>query len=161
MNPRPERNPPIITTGRAPYTLDAAALTGPAGSVCNQLNAEAKLCCFTTLCLHEGVNLLISCCMAKPIDVIQDTAWALSPKYCTNSTKKTPRLRMSPNTRAEDTKRDPTTTQPQPPSGAAICGDDCCSSCVFWGFSMIALKRQIKQIVHSKMKTDSGHVRCG
>lgn len=49
-------------------------------------------------------------------------AWALSSKYCTNSTKKIPELRIKPNTRLLHTNRAPTSTQPQPPSGPSGSG---------------------------------------
>lgn len=51
------------------------------------------------------------------MEAIQETRAACSSKAATNSTKKTPKERSTPNTSADWKNADSTTIQPQPPSG--------------------------------------------
>lgn len=70
----------------------------------------------------QAQHSLPNCCTAIPMEAIQETRAACSSNAATNSTKKTPKERSTPNTSADWKNAESTTIHPQPPSGgSALC----------------------------------------
>lgn len=67
----------------------------------------------------QAQHSLPNCCTAIPMEAIQETLAACSSNAATNSTKKTPKERSTPNTSADWMNADSTTIHPQPPSGGS------------------------------------------
>ncbi|XP_070084186.1 monocarboxylate transporter 11 isoform X1 [Equus caballus] len=67
----------------------------------------------------KGQHSLPNCCTAIPMEAIQETRAACSSNAATNSTKKTPKERSTPNTSADWKNAESTTIHPQPPSGGS------------------------------------------
>lgn len=123
-----------MTTGLGPNFALRALPTGPAeeeGDLRRPLPAPSYPYPSPFLSPHPLLLLIIaghrtraqhslpSCCTAIPMEAIQDTRAACSSNASTNSTKKTPKERSTPNTSADWKNAESTTIHPQPPSGGS------------------------------------------
>lgn len=140
--PRAAKMPPVITTGLGPNFVLRALPIGPGelewilrgglrGGLRRPPSASSRPFPFPlsgpqipSLPKVAGHRMraqhsLPNCCTAIPMEAIQETLAACSSNAATNSTKKTPKERSTPNTSAAWKNAESTTIHPQPPSGGS------------------------------------------
>lgn len=136
--PSAAKMPPVITTGLGPNFVLRALPTGPGelegvlrGGLRRPPSASSRpfafpcsgpqIPSFQRVVGHrtQAQHSLPNCCTAIPMEAIQETLAACSSNAATNSTKKTPKERSTPNTSADWKNAESTTIHPQPPSGGS------------------------------------------